>query len=71
VRSPSDAPTTLQVKLQEYVDNGARLGGLLNPERRRVHVYRPSQPVEVLANPAHLSGDLVLPGLGLDLPTIW
>jgi len=31
----------LQAKVQEYIDNGTRLGWLIEPEVRRVEIYRP------------------------------
>jgi len=34
LRSPSDPLATLQAKMEEYVENGARLGWLLDPEER-------------------------------------
>jgi Uma2 family endonuclease len=71
LRSPSDTPAVLQAKLKEYIDNGARLGWLLDPESRTVHIYRPGQAVEILVNPGELSGDPVLPGFTLDLRPIW
>jgi len=38
---------------------------------RRVYVYRPSAPVGVIEHPTELSGDPELPGLVLDLRSIW
>src|SRR4028118_1072330 len=54
-------------KMQEYVDNGLRLGWLINPRTRQVEIYRLNQVVEVLQSPATLSGEEVLPGFVLDL----
>ncbi len=71
IRSPSDPLSSVQEKMQEYLDNGARLGWLIDPHGRLVNVYRPNQPVERLENPATLSGDPVLPGFVLDLQKIW
>lgn len=48
--------------MQEYIDNGARLGWLIDPIEKRAYIYHPDQPVEVLDNPSALSGDPVLPG---------
>ncbi|MBV9385345.1 MAG: Uma2 family endonuclease [Chroococcidiopsidaceae cyanobacterium CP_BM_ER_R8_30] len=67
LRSPSDSLKALQNKMQEYVDNGARLGWLLNPQEQLVEVYRRGQEKEVLSSPTHLSGEEVLPGFVLDL----
>jgi len=71
LRSPSDLLAALHAKLEEYVGNGARLGWLLDLERRTVHVYRPGQAVESLVDIDELAGDPVLPGFILDLRSIW
>ncbi len=71
LRSPSDLLATIEAKMQEYIENDARLGWLIDPETRRVHIYRPDEPARVLENPDNLSGDPVLPGFILDLKPIW
>ena len=71
LRSPSDSLTGLQAKMQEYIDNGAQLGWLLDPQNRDVYVYRPNQPVEHLENVMSLSGDPVLRGFVCPLQRIW
>ncbi len=71
LRSPSDPLATVEAKLREYVENGACLGWLIDPETRRAHVYRPNEPARVLENPDRLSGEPVLPGFVLDLKPIW
>ena len=71
LRSPSDRMNKLREKLREYIANGARLGWLIDPKSRTVEVYRPGRAVEVLAQPATLSGEDVLPGFVLDLNKIW
>ena len=52
LRSPSDNLRVLQDKLQEYIDNGAQLGWLIDPVDRVVYVYRPEETVERLEAPA-------------------
>ena len=71
LRSPTDSLGILQSKMQEYLDNGAQLGWLIDPETRRVYVYRPASPVEYLDKPDLLTGDPVLAGFVLDLREIW
>ena len=71
LRSHSDVLTMLQDKMAEYVENGVRLGWLIDPFRRQVHVYRPGQAVEILDDPETVSGDPVLPGFTLNLLEIW
>jgi Uma2 family endonuclease len=71
LRSPTDSLKVVQEKMQEYVENGAELGWLIDPEQRRVYVYRPHRPVEELTGPASLAGDPLLSGFVLDLNEIW
>lgn len=67
LRSPSDSLKDLRDKMQEYLDNGVRLGWLLDPMSKVVEIYRIGQPVSVLQNLIQLSGENVLPGFVLDL----
>lgn len=71
LRSPSDKLQTLQHKMTEYMDNGAKLGWLIDRKHRRVYVYRPGMEIEQLDNPATVSGEPVLPGFVLKLEKIW
>jgi Uma2 family endonuclease len=71
LRSPTDSLSVLQEKMQEYIENGARLGWLIDPIEKRVYVYRPGQPAESLDNPDTLSGDPVLPGFVLYVQELW
>ncbi len=57
--------------MSEYIHNGAKLGWLINPQKRQVEIYRPNSEVEILDNPTHLSGDDILPGFTLNLRRIW
>lgn len=68
--SPSDSVKQTQAKMQEYIDNGARLGWLIDAKARRVEIYRINQDVEILEQPATLSGEDVLPGFILDLKPV-
>ncbi|MGL5063203.1 MAG: Uma2 family endonuclease [Microcoleus sp.] len=71
LRSKSDNMEPLRVKMREYMNNGARLGWLIDRKNRKVEIYRQNREVEVLENPATLSGEEVLPGFVLDLTQIW
>jgi Uma2 family endonuclease len=71
LRSATDSLAKLQEKMQEYLDNGARLGWLIDPQNQRVEIYRPGQEIEVLEHPTELSGEDVLPGFVLNLRRIW
>ena len=71
VRSLTDRLSDLLEKMQEYLDNGARLGWLIDPIDKRAYMYRPGQPVEILDNPQTLSGDPILPGFTLRVQELW
>jgi Uma2 family endonuclease len=57
--------------MQEYTDNGARLGWLIDPFDKRVYVYRPNHLMEVFDNPETLSGDPELPRFVLPVRELW
>ncbi|MEH2319474.1 Uma2 family endonuclease [Nostoc sp.] len=69
--SPSDTLRETQEKMPEYIDNGVKLGWLINPKTRQVEIYRLGQPVEILTSPPQLSGEDVLLGFILNLSIIW
>lgn len=71
LRSATDRLSKLQAKMTEYIENGSLLGWLIDPIERRVYTYRPGKEVEILDDPAELSGEPVLPGFTLDLKEIW
>lgn len=71
IRSPSDDLETLQNKMQEYIDNGASLGWLIDRPSRQVYIYRPNKDVEILDNPVTIKGYSLLVGFELDLTKIW
>ena len=69
--SPSDNLKNTQDKMQEYLNNGNRLGWLINRQQKQVEIDRPEQVVETLQSPPNLSGEDVLPGFTLNLQRIW
>ena len=71
LRSPTDSLPLLQDKMREYVENGARLGWLLDPTEHRVYVYRPGSEVEQLDGVYSLSGETELPEFTMDLRKVW
>ena len=71
LRSETDSIKTLQSKMQEYIDNGAKLGWLIDPKTQKVEIYRLEKQVEILQNPTTLSGEDVLPGFVLNLSFVF
>lgn len=69
--SPSDRVSDVHGKMREYIENGARLGWLIDPQTRRVHVYRANGSVDALDDPSSLDGEDVLAGFRLELARIW
>jgi Uma2 family endonuclease len=74
LRSETDSLKELRAKMQEYQNNGARLGWLIDPQTPLVEIYRPTRDVETInfsfEEPPSLSGEDVLPGFILDLTPI-
>lgn len=69
--SPTDSLKETQKKMQEYIENGVKLGWLVNRKNRSVEIYRQGKAVELLDSPTELSGEDVLPGFVLNLQFIW
>ena len=68
--SPSNYLVNIQDKMKEYLDNGVKLGWLINPEVK-VEIYRLGKDVELLDAPQSLSGEGILTGFILDLADIF
>lgn len=71
ILSPSDSLKKTQDKMQEYIDNGCRLGLLINRKKQQLEIYRPQREFQVLQAPQTISAEDVLPGFTLNLRQIW
>jgi Uma2 family endonuclease len=71
LRSRTDVLRNLLEKLDEYIENGAELGWLIDPIDRRVFVYRPDVEVEILNDPKTVCGEPLLNGFELSMAEIW
>jgi Uma2 family endonuclease len=69
--SETDDLPDIQNKMQEYLDNGLRLGWLIDPRTRRVEIYKLGRSVQILQAPLTLSEEAVLPGWVLSLEKIF
>jgi Uma2 family endonuclease len=69
--SPSDYLSDVQSKMREYIDCGVRLGWLINPDERKVEIYRQGRETEVLDNPQTLKGEDIMSGLVVSLEEIF
>jgi Uma2 family endonuclease len=68
--SKKDGIGKLRKKMTEYMEQGVRLGWLIDPKTQTVEIYRPGELVRILEKPSALSGEDVLPGFVLDLKDI-
>ena len=66
--SESDSRKETEGKMREYMDNGCRLGWLIDPKTEEVRMYRADGSVSVLHGfDNSLSGEDVLPEFSFDL----
>ena len=70
LRSPTDCLEVVKDKMQEYVENGAELGWLIDPVEEKVYIYT-SGGVEELEHPQEVRGTGILEGFVLELGEIW
>ena len=69
--SNSDRLNTLQEKMQNWLANGAKLAWLIDPAEEKVYIYRPQQPIKIVAGFDHIiSGEEILKGLSFDLKVL-
>jgi Uma2 family endonuclease len=71
LRSPSDRLSDTKEKMLEWIEQGAQLGWLIDPEDRSVYVYRPRMAPLCRKDLERIEGDPVLPGFVLELGEIW
>lgn len=70
LRSVSDPLNNLKEKMREYVENGARLGLLVDPRERKLYAYRGDGAVDVYENQESFPFDPIIPGFVLDFREI-
>ena len=68
--SEPDSISDTVAKMQEYLDNGLRLGWLIDPKTETARVFRADGSVEVKTFADTLSGEDVLPGFAFPLATL-
>ncbi len=71
LRSPSDSWAILEEKMLDYMRNGVQLAWLIDPTSKRVYVYRPHRPIEVLDNPETVSAQPELAAFTFNVQEIW
>lgn len=71
LRSDSDRLPVLRDKMREWIDNGAQLGWLIDPERRAVEIFRADREPEVREDITSVEGEGPVAGFVLDLVPVW
>jgi Uma2 family endonuclease len=71
LRSQSDRLKVVRAKMSEYIQNGAKLGWLIDPESRTVEIYRPDREPERIENAESVRGEGPVDGFVLDLRRVW
>ncbi len=68
--SPSDSMPATQKKMEAWIANGAKLGWLIDPRTRQVHIYEPGKPPRVERG-KKVAGNGPVEGFVLDLAPVW
>jgi Uma2 family endonuclease len=71
LRSHSDRLNVLRAKMREYIENGTRLGWLIDAESKTVEVFRPGRAVEIFTGVDSLAGEEPVEGFVLDFRSVW
>ena len=71
LRSATDSLSETQTKMREYQRLGVRLGLLVNPQGKKVEIYRPGRELEILENPNSIDCSEVMPGFVLNMDRIF
>jgi Uma2 family endonuclease len=71
LRSHTDRLPVLRAKMREWIENGAQLAWLIDPERRAVEIYRPGADAETRPEAQSIEGEGPVAGFTLDLRPVW
>lgn len=71
VRSQSDSRPVLELKMQQWIENGAQLAWLIDPVEASVSVYRPNEPTETLERPDIVIAHAPVSGFEFRTTRLW
>ncbi|MGK7920478.1 MAG: Uma2 family endonuclease [Trichodesmium sp.] len=71
IKSQSDRIKPLQKKLEKYIQLGAKVGILIDPDKEIVMVYRPTGTPLVLTNNDRLTIPELFPGWEVSISELW
>jgi Uma2 family endonuclease len=68
--STSDSVARAQQKMERWIENGVALGWLIDPYKKRVHVYEPGREAAAVSGKM-VQGSGPVEGFTLDLDELW
>jgi Uma2 family endonuclease len=71
ILSPGQTVGELRLKLRHSLKHGSKLGWLIHPARKQIHVIRPGKKSQLLKIGDVLSGEDFLPGFSIPLEEIF
>lgn len=71
IRSKSDSRRLTETKMQLWIENGAQLAWLIDPELGQVTIYRSGEPSETLERPDVVVGHAPVHGFELHTTRLW
>jgi Uma2 family endonuclease len=71
LRSATDSLTETQIEMREYQRLGVKLGLLVNPQGKKVEIYRLRQEPTILESPTEIDCSEVMPGFVLSMDRIF
>ena len=69
--SPSDRRAAARAKMQEWIENGAELGWMIDPKAQSVTVYRSGREPEIRTGIDRLAGEGPVEGFILEFDPVW
>ncbi|MFN7115669.1 MAG: Uma2 family endonuclease [Saprospiraceae bacterium] len=71
IRSKSDKLADVKEKMEEWIENGAQLGWLIDVKTQKTHIYRANGSVEMVKGfDKTLTGENILPGFEFELSNL-
>ena len=70
IKSPSDSKKRLERKMRKYLDYGVELGWLIDPDKREVKIYTPTE-INTITGVSKLRASDPVKGFTLNLRLIW
>jgi Uma2 family endonuclease len=71
LRSHYEQPRGLRAKMQEWIDNGALLAWMIDPDSKTVEIYRPGHEPVTVRDADSIEATDPIQGFVLDLTRVW